>query len=89
MQTQHGLVILFSSGETSASGRRVYDWLFRRLSPPIRVAVLETPAGFQPNTALVAQKVADFLRHRLQNYQPRVMVIPARKRDTPFSPDDP
>ncbi|MGC8788264.1 MAG: CysS/YqeB C-terminal domain-containing protein [Anaerolineae bacterium] len=89
MQTQPGLVILFSSGETSASGRRVYDWLFRRLSPPIRVAVLETPAGFQPNSALVAQKVADFLRHRLQNYRPQVMVIPARKRDTPFSPDDP
>lgn len=89
MQAQPGLVILFSSGETSASGRRVYDWLFRRLTSPIRIAVLETPAGFQPNSALVAQKVADFLRHRLQNYQPQVTVIPARKRDTPFSPDDP
>ncbi|MBC7232875.1 MAG: cysteinyl-tRNA synthetase [Chloroflexi bacterium] len=89
MEAQPGLVVLFSSGETSASGRRVYDWLFRRLSPPIRVAVLETPAGFQPNSALVAQKVADFLRHHLQNYRPQVTVIPARKRGTPLSPDDP
>lgn len=53
------------------------------------MAVLETPAGFQPNTALVAQKVADFVRHHLQNYQPQVSVVPARKRGTAFSPDDP
>jgi hypothetical protein len=53
------------------------------------VAVLETPAGFQPNSAQVAEQVADFVRHRLQNYEPRVTVVPARKRGTPFSPDDP
>jgi hypothetical protein len=33
--------------------------------------------------------VADFLRQRLSNYQPQVTVVPARKRGTPFSPDDP
>jgi len=89
MTEQPGLVILFGSGETSASGRIVFDWLLRRLSPPIRMAILETPAGFQPNSALVAEKVANFLRLRLQNYQPQVTVVPARKRGTPFSPDDP
>ena len=60
-----GLVALFGSGEISASGRAVYDLLMRQLSPPIHVAVLETPAGFQPNSALVAEEVATFLRHRL------------------------
>lgn len=89
MLARPGLVILFSSGETLASGRRVYEWLFRRMPLPIRVAVLETPAGFQPNSAVVAQRVADFLRHHLQNYRLQVTVVPARKRDTPFSPDDP
>ena len=89
MSQQPGLVVLFSSGETSASGQPVYDWLFRRLSPPIRMAVLETPAGFQPNSALVAEKVADFIRHHLQNHNPQVTVVPARKRDTPFTPDAP
>ncbi len=84
-----GSVVLFGSGETAASGQRVFDWLFRRLTPPIRVAVLETPAGFQPNSAWVAEQVADFLRRRLQNYKPQVTVVPARKRGTPFSPDDP
>lgn len=89
MPQQPGLVVLFSSGETSASGRRVYDWLFRRLSSPVRMAVLETPAGFQPNSALVAEKVGDFVRHRLQNYHPQVSIVPSRKRGTPFSPDAP
>jgi cyanophycinase-like exopeptidase len=37
----------------------------------------------------VAARVADFLRWRLQNYRPQVSVVPAWKRDTPFSPDDP
>jgi hypothetical protein len=86
---QPGLVVLLSSGETSSSGRRIYDWLFRRLSAPIRVAVLETPAGFQPNSARVAEKIANFLRQHLRNYDPQVTVVPARKRGTPFSPDDP
>lgn len=88
MYEQPGLVVLFGSGETSATGRKIYDWLMRRLSPPIRMAVLETPAGFELNSAQVAGRVADFLRHRLQNYRPQVTVIPARKRGTAFSPDD-
>ncbi len=89
MPERPGLVVLFGSGESSPSGRKVHDWLFRRLSSPIRVAVLETPAGFQPNSTLVAEQLADFVRHHLQNYEPQVTVVPARKRGTPFSPDNP
>ncbi len=84
-----GLVVLLGSGETSASGRRAFDWLMSRIDRPIHVAILETPAGFQPNSDLVAGKVADFLRERLQNYRPEVTVIPARRRGTDLSPDDP
>ncbi len=83
-----GPIVLFGSGETSASGRRVYEWLLSRLAPPIRVAILETPAGFQPNSSLVAEKVGHFLQQHLQNYKPQIDIIPARKRGTPFSPDD-
>jgi cyanophycinase-like exopeptidase len=89
MSEQPGVVVLFGSGETSDSGRRVFDWLFAHLAPPVRAAVLETPAGFELNSAQVAGQVADFLRQRLSNYQPQVIVVPARKRGTPFSPDDP
>ena len=86
---QPGWIVLLGSGETSASGRKAFDWLFRRLKAPVRVAVLETPAGFELNSAWVAEQVASFLRHRLQNYQPEVTVVPARRRGTPFSPDEP
>jgi hypothetical protein len=52
-----------------------------------RVAVLETPAGFELNSPQVAGRVAEFLERHLQNYDPQVQVIPARKRGTAFSPD--
>lgn len=89
LSTHPGLIALFGSGETAPAGRGVHEYLFRRLNGPIRVAVLETPAGFQPNSAWVAGRLAEFIRERLQNYHPQVTVVPARRRDGPFSTDDP
>ncbi len=83
-----GPVILFGSGETSPSGRKVFDQALRNLPAAPRLALLETPAGFELNSPQVIGRVANFLTQRLQNYQPRVSVIPARKRGTAFSPDD-
>jgi hypothetical protein len=82
-------VALLGSGETAPSGGHVFEAVANYLNRPPRVAVLETPTGFELNSAQVAGRVADFLRQRLQNYQPEVVVIPARKRHTAFSPDDP
>lgn len=84
-----GLIALFGSGETAPAGRGVHEYLFRRLELPIRVAILETPAGFQPNSAGVAGRLAAFIQERLQNYHPQVTVLPARRRDGPFSTEDP
>jgi cyanophycinase-like exopeptidase len=84
-----GQIAFLGSGETSLAGGRIFETLARLLPDPPRVAVLETPAGFELNSATVAGRVADFLRTRLQNYSARVDVIPARKRGTAFSPDDP
>jgi len=83
-----GPIVLFGSGETAATGRKTWDSLFARMPKPIRVSILETPAGFQPNSARVAGRIAEFIRKRLQNYEPYVASIPARQRDTPFSPDN-
>lgn len=88
-QVKPGQVVVFGSGEISPSGRKVHARLFETLSQPIQVAILETPAGFQPNSQLVAEEVAEFIRHRLRNFHPRVTVVPARKKGTAFSPDDP
>jgi hypothetical protein len=59
------------------------------LEAPVRVAILETPAGFEPNSDYVAGQVGAYLEKRLQNHRPQISIIPARKRDTAFSPDDP
>jgi hypothetical protein len=37
----------------------------------------------------VAQQIADFIEKHLQNFGPQVQVVPARKRGTPFSPEEP
>ena len=50
---------------------------------------METPAGFELNSAQVVGKVGDFMKTRLQNYKPIVDVIPARKKNSAYSPDDP
>lgn len=86
---QPGLVALFGSGETSPAGRKVHDFLLSRLPRPPVVAVLETPAGFQPNVERVAGKIGEFLQTGLRNYDPRIIVVQARKRGTVFDPDSP
>lgn len=84
-----GTIAFLGSGETSLAGGRIFEILARSLQEPARVAVLETPAGFELNSASVAGRVADFFQARLQNYSPTVNVVPARKLGTAFSPDDP
>ena len=89
MSMSLGKIVLFGSGEISNRAQPIYDEIMQGIEPPKRVAVLETPAGFQLNSADVAGAVADYIRDHLQNHKPEVTVVPARKRDTPFSPDDP
>jgi hypothetical protein len=84
-----GPIALFGSGETSSSGQKIFDRLFKWLPDSPVIAILETPAGFELNSPLVARRVEDFLNHRLQNYLPQTTIIPARRRQTEFSPDDP
>ena len=84
-----GPVVFFGSGEASPTARRVHAAALAGVTPPVRACVLETPAGFEPNSARVAGRLAEFLRQRLVPFRPEVVVVPARKRGTPFSPDDP
>jgi len=84
-----GPVLLLGSGETSSTARKIYDQLLKGFDPPVRMAVLETPAGFEPNSDRVAGRVAEFFRARLPHYRPIVEVVPARARNTPYSPDNP
>jgi cyanophycinase-like exopeptidase len=87
--TMLGNIAFLGSGETSLAGGRIFEHLARQINEPLRIAVLETPAGFELNSPQVAGRVAEFLKTRLGNYKPQVDVIPARKRGTRYSPDDP
>jgi len=89
MSIQLGPIAMLGSGETSLAGRRIFEAVAEKLNRPVRVALLETPAGFELNSTQVTGRVGEFLQKRLRNYDLIVRSIPARKRGTPYSPDDP
>ncbi|MFN8523678.1 MAG: cysteinyl-tRNA synthetase [Chloroflexota bacterium] len=76
-----GRIALFGSGETARVGRRVHEILLEAYPKPVPVSVIETPAGFQPNSAILAAKVQAFFEHNLQNFKPQVTIVPARSRE--------
>ena len=89
MAEQPGPIVLLGSGETAPNAQRIYHHLFTQLGEAVRVAILETPAGFEPNSDYVAGQIAVYLRKRLQNFQPEVTIVPVRRRDGAFSTEDP
>ncbi|HET9016835.1 MAG TPA: cysteinyl-tRNA synthetase [Thermomicrobiaceae bacterium] len=85
----HGPVALFGSGETSNRGRRVHEALMARLRAPVQVAIVETPAGFQPNVAVISERLRAFFEQHLSNFRPEVRVVAARRRGGVYDPDSP
>ncbi len=84
-----GQIAFLGSGETSLAGGRIFESLAKRINEPLRIALMETPAGFELNSSQVVGKVGEFMKTRLQNYKPVVDVVPARKKNSTFSTDDP
>ena len=82
-----GRIAFLGSGETSLAGGRIFESLARLLPSPLRIAILETPAGFELNSAVVAGRVGDFFKTRLQNYKPIIDIIPARRQDSANDPE--
>ncbi len=74
-----GLVALLGSGETAVAGRRVLGRVLATLPEPRTVVVLDTPAGFQPNARLVAEKLARFITDTLDEQRPQVQVVETRR----------
>lgn len=92
-----GTLALLGSGETSSQGRKIHDYLMARTGTvPVRVALLETPAGFQPNAHDVYQKIGAYFEKSLQNYRPQIEYVAAHRKEStldaanrlsPSSPD--
>ncbi len=89
MTTHHGPLILFGSGETARHGRQVQEEVLRQLPTPVKVAILVTPSGFQPNADFVVEKLRSFVERSLQNYKPEITLIQASRKGGPGDPDDP
>ncbi len=86
---QPGSILLLGSGETAPAVQRVYHGFFEYLGEQPRIAILETPAGFEPNSQGVAEDIARFIQQRLPNFKPQIWTLPARRRDGEFSTNNP
>ena len=84
-----GKVAFLGSGETSLAGGRIFESLARDIQDPLRIALMETPAGFELNSTQVVGRVGEFMASRLQNYKPVIDVVPARKKNSDFDPNNP
>jgi cyanophycinase-like exopeptidase len=80
-----GKLAILGSGETTGVGRRVLRGILQELEEPRAIAVLDTPAGFQPNHAQVAGKVAQFILEKLADLHPHPHIVETPKDglDTP------
>ncbi|MBU6423393.1 MAG: cysteinyl-tRNA synthetase [Chloroflexota bacterium] len=84
-----GAIVLFGSGENADVGREALRWLRASGRRPRHVAVLETPAGFEPNAEDVAARWGRFLAQQAESEGAAFTQIAARARGTPHSPDAP
>lgn len=76
-----GTLALLGSGETSSQGRKIHDYLMSAIGVvPVRAALVETPAGFQPNAHSVYRKIGAFMQKSLQNYRPQVEYVQAHRK---------
>ena len=83
-----GKIAFLGSGETSLAGGRIFESLVRDQQGPARIALMETPAGFELNSTQVVRRVGDFMMTRLQNYKPVIDIVPARRKNSAFDPND-
>jgi cyanophycinase-like exopeptidase len=68
---------IFGSGEVSSTGRRVHELLVNKFKSPVKIALLETPTGYEDNPHLWHIKMAEFMVQGLGNYHPEVNRIEA------------
>ena len=75
-------VLLFGSGETTPVGRRIHEAVFQKIGKKeIKIALVSTPAGFQPNVHVVQEEIAVFFRDHLTNFHPHVDIVYANTHD--------
>ena len=74
-----GICAILGSGETTDLGRRVLSRILPQLEEPRTIAVLDTPAGFQPNHIQVAEKIVRLFTEKLAEFRPHPTIVEARR----------
>ncbi|MBI3384841.1 cysteinyl-tRNA synthetase [Candidatus Gottesmanbacteria bacterium] len=87
-ELKKGLVAVFGSGEMSPTGRRIHEYLISDKKPPVKIALLETPAGFEENPRSWYGKLAEMLEVGLAPYQPQIFFVEALTRKGTKSTND-
>lgn len=69
-------LVLFGSGENAPSAVEIYRQLFLSLGKrDLRIALITTPAGFQPNVAHVYQEIKDYLISSLPDFNLTINIV--------------
>lgn len=89
MSTIAGKLIVFGSGELSTVGRNIHESVIRNISPPVRIALLETPAGYEDNPHHWYEKMKKMMQTGLINHKPEILLIPALRSDGIKSTNNP
>ncbi len=74
-------LVLFGSGENAPSAVDIYRQVFLQLGKrDLRLVLLTTPAGFQPNVDRVYGEIRDFLLAALPDFNLTIDIVPAHDR---------
>lgn len=88
MKANKNFLVLFGSGEISPTGRTIHEYVFKQMGiDNIRIALITTPAGFQPNVRTVYEEIADFFRKHLVNFHPQIKIIFANNLQDANNPE--
>lgn len=69
-------LVVFGSGEIAPSAVKIYDYALDHLNKKeVKIAIITTPAGFQPNVKVVHEEIKEFFLKHLQNFHPQVELI--------------
>ena len=84
---ERSFLVLFGSGEIAPSGVRAHERVLEGIGKKdVSIAIISTPAGFQPNVKVVYEEVAEFFEKHLANYHPRVSIVYANTLEDANNP---
>ena len=85
---KESFLILFGSGEISPTAVKIHDYAFKDFGKDkIKIVLISTPAGFQPNVKTVYEEIADFFTEHLKNYHPEISIIYANTLEDANNPN--